>query len=121
MAGMSHISKRVLPLLALGLGAAALPAAPATAAGPCTGVARCHVVAHADVDGDGTRDPIGLARTGKDGGPKGTVTLLVQLGSRVVRATRPAEYWYGPLWQGTANVDGLKGRELFFGRTQGAH
>ena len=117
---MSRISSRLLPLAAA-LGAALLPTAPALAAGPCAGVDRCHVVAHVDVDGNGTPDAVGLARTGKDGAPKGTVTLRVQLGDRLVTATRPTEYWYGPLWQGAANVDGRRGKELFFGRTQGAH
>ena len=121
MTGMSRISTRLLPLVAAALGAAVLPAVPAAAAGPCTGIARCHVVAHVDVDGNGTRDAVGLARTGADGAAQGTVTLRVQLGSRVVSATRPTEYWYGPLWQGAANVDGRRGKELFFGRTQGAH
>ena len=119
---MSRTTARSLSVgITLAAVAALAPAAPAAAAGPCAGVDRCHVVAHADVDGDGTRDPIGLARTGKDGGANGTVTLRVRLGSRVVSATRPAEYWYGPLWQGAANVDGRRGKELFVGRTQGAH
>jgi hypothetical protein len=120
MATLSRIPTRLLPL-AIGLGAVALPAAPALAAGPCAGVDRCHVVAHVDVDGNGTRDAVGLARTGKDGAAKGTATLRVQLGNRVVSTTKPTEYWYGALWNGAANVDGRRGKELFFGRTQGAH
>ncbi|MDR7362861.1 hypothetical protein [Nocardioides marmoribigeumensis] len=118
---MPRIPSRLLALGLLVTGAAVLPASSAQAAGPCSGVARCHVVAHADVDGDGTPDAVGLARSGKDGAAHGTATLRVQLGSRVVRATKPTEYWYGPLWQGAADVDGRRGAELFFGRTQGAH
>ncbi len=121
MLGMSRISSRLVPIATAALAAAVLPAVPAAAAGPCAGVARCRVVAHVDVDGDGTRDAVGLARTGGNGDPKGTVTLRVMLGNRLVAATRPTEYWYGPLWQGAANVDGRRGKELFFGRTQGAH
>lgn len=103
------------------LAAVVLPASSAQAAGPCSGVDRCHVVAHVDVNGDGTPDAVGLARSGADGAAHGTATLRVQLGNRVVSATKPTEYWYGPLWQGAANVDGRRGKELFFGRTQGAH
>lgn len=36
-------------------------------------------------------------------------------------ATRLTTYWYGSVWQGTAQLDGRPGRELAFGRTQGAH
>jgi hypothetical protein len=100
---------------------ALVPAAPAAATGPCAGVDRCHVVAHVDVDGDGTPETVAVARTGKDGGPHGTVTLRVQRGSTVLSATRPLEYWYGAAWHGAADVDGRPGQELFFGRTQGAH
>ncbi len=119
MSGMSRFHARLLPVVALA--AVVLPASSAQAAGPCAGVDRCHVVAHADVDGDGTPDAVGIARTGRDGAAHGTATVRVQLGDRVVTATRPTEYWYGALWQGAANVDGRRGKELFLGRTQGAH
>ena len=119
MAAMSRTATKLLPVAALA--AALLPAVPAHAAGPCAGVSRCHVVTRVDVDGNGTRDAVGLVRTGEDGAANGTVTLRVSLGNRVVTASRPTEYWYGPVWQGAANVDGRRGKELFFGRTQGAH
>ena len=118
---MSRNRSRLLAVLALAAGAAVLPASSAHAAGPCAGVDRCHVVAHVDVDGDGSPDAVGLARRGTDGAAKGSVTLRVDLGDRVVSVTRPTEYWYGPLWQGAADVDGRRGKELFVGRTQGAH
>ena len=118
------MSRTLLPLLGLATALLVVPPAVGTASaatGPCAGVDRCHVVARVDVDGNGTRDVVGLGRTGKDGASSGTATVRVQLGSRIVSATKPTEYWYGPLWQGAANVDGRPGKELFVGRTQGAH
>jgi hypothetical protein len=106
--------------------AATLVATPDTAeaAGPgvCAGVNRCRVVAHVDVDGNGTSDAVALARRGKNGGPKGFVYVRVKTAAnRIVAVRREAPYWYGPLWQGAAALDGRKGRDLMIGRTAGAH
>ena len=99
-------------------------ASPAEAVGPgvCTGITTCRVVARVDVDGNGTRDPVALSRLGKDGGPHGTVVIRAKVGRhRVVQARRKLPYWYGPVWQGAAFLDGRKGRELVVGHTAGAH
>lgn len=60
------------------LGASALtPVVPAAeaASGVCSGVPRCRVVAHTDVTGDGARDAVGVARRGKNGAERGSVTV----------------------------------------------
>jgi hypothetical protein len=91
-------------------------------AGVCDGVSRCHVKAHVDVTGDGDRDPIGVVRQGANGSAEGAVIVRVKTGSgRIVSTRRPTQYWYGPVWQGVANLDGRKGKEIVVGNTTGAH
>ncbi len=88
----------------------------------CAGVSKCSVVAHVDVDGNGTRDAVGLTRLGRDGGPNGSLVVRVKLGAhRIVKARRQLTYWNGPVFQGAAFLDGRKGRELVVGHTMGAH
>jgi len=90
--------------------------------GVCADVAGCRVVAHADINGDGRRDSVGLVREGVDGGADGSVSVRVQVApSRVVAARGPLEYWYGPVWNGVAPLDGRKGSEIVVGRVMGAH
>jgi hypothetical protein len=98
------------------------PAAQAAGPGVCEGINRCRVVAHVDVDGNGTRDAVGLARRGKNGGPKGSVLVRVKTAAdQVAEVQRKLPYWYGPAWQGAARLDSRKGRELVIGHTAGAH
>jgi hypothetical protein len=90
--------------------------------GVCTGVRGCHVVARADVNGDGAVDVIGVARRGANGAPRGAVIVRVKTGpGSIVSVRRPTEYWGGHLWQGRAFLDGHKGKELVVGFTSGAH
>lgn len=106
---------------ATGTSSATLTKAPSDP-GVCAGVARCHVVARADVNGDGARDVIGIARRGAEGAPHGAVLVRVKTGPGKVTAYRAAtEYWYGPVWQGVAPLDGRKGSEIVVGRLTGAH
>jgi hypothetical protein len=96
----------------------------ASAAGPsvCAGVTGCRVVARVDVDGNGTRDAVGVTRLGKDMAPHGTVVVRVKTGAhRIIKARRTLPQWGGPVWQGSAFVDGRKGRELVVGHSVGAH
>jgi hypothetical protein len=118
---MSRTTHTLTAAAMLAATASLATAAPAEAAGVCAGITGCRVVAKVDVDGNGTADPVGLVRTGKDGAEKGRVTLRVKPGKRVVTASRTTEFFYGPLWQGAANVDGRRGKELFVGRLMGAH
>jgi hypothetical protein len=113
----------VAVLVAAGTVLAAVPG-PAEAAGPsvCAGISKCRVVAHVDVDGNGTRDAVGLARLGKNGGPNSSLVVRVKLGAhRTVKARRKLPYWSGPVFQGAAFLDGRKGRELVVGHSAGAH
>ncbi len=90
--------------------------------GVCAGVGRCQIVGHADVNGDGSPDPIGIARRGQEGAAKGGVIVRVKTGPRRIESVRRAtQYWYGPLWQGVANLDRPNGKEIVLGRTMGAH
>lgn len=90
--------------------------------GVCAGVSGCRVMAHADVNGDGVGDDIGMARRGGDSAPKGAVIVRVKTGPGSIASTRVAtQYWYGPLWQGVAVLDGKGGKEIVVGYTMGAH
>lgn len=110
-------------VFSVGASASALAAAAhSPRSGVCAGVAGCRVVARADIDGDGTRDAIGLAREGADGDPEGSVLVRVQVApSRIVSARTPTEYWYGSVWNGVARLDGRNGSEIVVARTMGAH
>ena len=90
--------------------------------GVCTGVSRCHVKAYADVDGDGSRDRIAIARRGANRAPSGAVIVRVKTGpNRIESARYPTSYWSGPLWQGVARLDGRAGKEIVVGHSMGAH
>lgn len=120
-----HVRKLLGAGCALATLAAMGPWAPAAAgkAGPgvCDGVRRCHQVAEVDVDGDGTADPVGIARRGKDGAPHGKVIVRVKVGDTIVSTRRTTSYWYGSPWQGAATLDGEPGKDLMVGYTAGAH
>jgi hypothetical protein len=116
----------VVAVASLAVASVGLVAMPGTAqaAGPtvCAGVAKCRVVARVDVDGNGTRDPVGVTRLGKDGGPQGTVVVRVKLRPhRIVKVRRTLDRWSGAVWQGSAFIDGQKGRDLVVGHSTGAH
>ncbi|MGH3332381.1 MAG: hypothetical protein ACRDPJ_13885 [Nocardioidaceae bacterium] len=90
--------------------------------GVCSGVSGCVVKARTDVNGDGTPDTIGIARRGKDGAAQGAVIIRVKTGpGTIVSVRRKTEWWLGPLWQGTAALDGRRGREIVVGEISGAH
>lgn len=97
------------------------PAAVA-APGVCAGLTGCRVVARVDVDGDGNRDPVGVASRGAKGAEKGAVIVRVMTSpGKITSVTRATEFWYGPPYQGAAAVDGRPGSEIFVGRLVGAH
>jgi hypothetical protein len=123
---------RSLLLVAMGVALLSPTAVPASAGQPtaqrapqgvCAGVAGCHVVARADIDGDGTRDVVGIARRGKIGAPKGAVIVRVKVGPHRIASFRArTSFWYGrKVWQGVADLDGRSGKEIVVGHTQGAH
>ncbi len=115
-----RIAAVITMLLALLTGTT--PATQAAGPGVCAGVNRCRVVAHVDVDGNGTSDAVALARRGKNGGPKGFVYVRVKTASNhIAVARRELPYWYGRAWQGAARLDGRKGHDLVIGHTSGAH
>ena len=87
----------------------------------CAGVAGCRVVSHADVDGDGRRDAVGVVRGGADGASSGRVVVRVRTATRIVSTERRLSYWYGRPWRGAARLDGVPGAELVLGYTTGAH
>jgi hypothetical protein len=99
-----------------------LAAPPADAAGPgvCDGVAGCRVVARVDVNGDGSRDSVGVAARGT--APDRSVLVRVRTSSdRIVSVRAAAEFWVGSFWHGAAHLDGRPGAELVVGYTVGAH
>jgi len=115
-------------VLAVSLVVVALPALPATAVrsddarlGVCAGFDRCHVKARVDVDGDGDRDPVGLAIKGTY---RHRVIVVRVRTERTHIASRrfDVEYWgHESLWQGTAQLDGRPGREIVVADEMGAH
>ncbi len=114
--------RRLLTSLAVLAAALAGQTAPADAAGTgvCHGVTGCRVVARVDVDGDGHRDSVGVARRGS--APHLSVLVRVRTGRHhVVSVRAPADFWLGSLWHGAAHLDGRPGAELVVGYTTGAH
>ena len=110
----------LLTLSLLGCGSAssdrtATPAAPAT--GVCNGVAKCHVVANTDVDGDGVRDQVGFVVESKR---HVVVHVKTATGQRVSRGMDVLWFPRGEFY-GAAPVDGQPGSELVVGSTMGAH
>lgn len=108
-------------LVALATSVAHGPHADAAVPRVCAGVAGCRVVSHADVDGDGRRDAVGVERRGADGANDGRVVVRVRTATRIVSTERRLSYWYGRPWRGAARLDGVPGAELVLGRTTGAH
>jgi hypothetical protein len=88
--------------------------------GVCDGVAGCRVVARVDVNGDGSRDSVGVA--GRGSAPRMSVLVRVRTSrDHIVSVRAPAEFWTGSFWQGAARLDGRPGAELVVGYTLGAH
>jgi hypothetical protein len=121
----------VAALAAVGSLAVATPAtAPARAVAAartvCTGVARCHVVAQVDVDGDRRTDEVGMvADLRASDANKGVVTVRVRTaGGRTLSTTSRTVAWFGKdadAWYGAARIDGRRGSELVVGQQMGAH
>jgi hypothetical protein len=103
----------------LGCGAsgdrAATAAAPAS--GVCNGVAKCHVVASTDVDGDGVRDQVGFVIDAKR---HVVVHVKTATGQRASQGMDVLWFPRGEFY-GAAPVDGQPGSELVVGSTMGAH
>lgn len=98
--------------------------AEASAAGPgvCKDISRCRVVVRVDVNGDGVRDAVGVAKRGRNADPNGAVIVRVKTGPhRIVSARRKLEPWFGSPWHGAAYLDGQRGAELVVGHLAGAH
>lgn len=104
----------VLALLAV-LAAVSLPAVPASA----------HTVG-VDVDGDGRADSVTVVQRDRAGSTgtyhRGTTTVRVRTARGQMATARVAyDGWYGATFLGTAQLDGVPGRELVVGWTAGAH
>jgi hypothetical protein len=93
--------------------------ADAAPTGVCAGHDRCKVVAHADVDGDGQPDSIGLQRL--TGGETAVVRALTASGTALAHRIDVSEWFGGGRWGGAAHVDGEPGVELLVGSALGAH
>ena len=101
--------------------AAGSPTVTPAGTGVCAGLRGCRVVARADVNGDGRRDAVGLARRGGGLGATGAVILRVRTAPHhVVQVRRRLESWTGSPWAGVANLDGRRGKDLMVGRQMGA-
>jgi hypothetical protein len=110
----------MLTLSLLGCGGAtngrtATPAKPAT--GVCGGVAKCRVVANADVDGDGVRDQVGFVA---ESNRHLVLHVKTATGQQVSRGLDVLWFPRGEFY-GAAPVDGRAGSELVVGSTMGAH
>ena len=125
MSGANRRSFRAVGAAAVAVvvGVLAIPAeAVAAGAGVCTGVIGCRVVSQADVNGDGIRDSVGIARRGASGSVYGSVIVRVKVAPRrIVQVTRKLEPFYGSPWQGASPLDGRRGAELMIGHMAGAH
>ncbi|HET7357916.1 MAG TPA: fibronectin type III domain-containing protein [Nocardioidaceae bacterium] len=89
--------------------------------GICAGLARCHVMARADVNGDGHRDVIAMARRGGRLGSPGALILRVKTGPHhAVQTRRRLENWSGSPWVGVTRLDRRPGKEIMLGRLSGA-
>lgn len=88
--------------------------------GVCSGVDRCHIKAHVDIDGDGDKDAVGVARQRQDGHRYVIVRVKTDAG-QITSVRRNLGTWLGTPWQGTAQLDGRPGREIVVGRVMGAH
>jgi hypothetical protein len=98
-------------------GAVAAPPDAVAAAGVCTDVARCQVVARTDVDGDARRDEVGFVVESKR-----HVAVLVRTASgRLLRRGLDTLWFPRGEFFGAAPIDGHAGAELVVGTTMGAH
>jgi hypothetical protein len=68
---------------------------------------------------DGRRDAVGVTRRGTP--PDGHLVLRVKIGPNTIKTVRSSLHWYGSVWQGTAQLDDRRGREIVVGYTMGAH
>lgn len=111
---------------AVALTAGALAPASASAASTvCGKTAHCHVVDHADVDGDGHADTIAIApkKIDKHGYAKSvSVRVKTSKGKLLTRTVKgvsmvPTDH----LYRGAAAIDGEKGADLVIGHQFGAH
>ncbi|MGZ4686448.1 MAG: hypothetical protein ACXVYY_08535 [Oryzihumus sp.] len=100
-------------------GGAALPAEAATRT-VCTGVAGCHVVKYADIDGDGRADQVGMIA--RNVSQNGTITVRVRTATGRVLQTTDTKVWWGatPSIE-AARIDGVRGTELVVTDGMGAH
>lgn len=92
------------------------PRVPAPSA--CAGVARCHVVATIDVDGDGRADQVAWHQQSAQAVQ---IRVRVAPGKIVTAAVDVRLWWGGGAWGGASRVDGRAGAELLVGSAQGAH
>src|SRR4051812_291773 len=122
-----HMRSRVLSAVVvagLGLGGVALPTASASP--------RQHWLHHADLDGDGTPDPVRIV-AGDDldvGGVGGTGHYVMHVtlsssGDHVSKRLYADHYFSGSRdwtpWWGRTQLDQRAGKELLVGYTSGAH
>jgi len=88
--------------------------------GVCSGVTRCHVRAHADVNGDGRVDSVGVASRGH-GANREVIVRVRTAPDQISTARQKAPNWLGSLWHGVARLDGRRGVEIVVGETEGLH
>lgn len=87
------------------------PPPPPPPVNPCEGLASCRSVATVDVNGDATKDAVVMSQRA------GSVTVRVRTSTGTVSTVRMATTrWRGDAWQGSANLDSRKGRDLMVGR-----
>ncbi len=95
--------------------------APHPGTGVCAGLPGCHVRALADINGDGHRDVVAMARRGGRSGAQGWLILRVKTGpGQVVQTRRLLENWPTSPWVGVTRLDRHRGKEIMVGRLMGA-
>lgn len=108
---------------AVGIGLVAPTAANADVKDACTGVkARCHIVAHVDVTGDGKRDSVAIVKLESAYGQTTRFQVRVRTADgKLLRKTDKHASWAGKLFYGVAAIDRKPGKELVVGHIEGAH